>query len=764
MGTQDRRVWVGALGLALLLAGWAQAQDGPAVAEKAEANPRDGRGDQVGQFFPAIVEPIRQEATQNLRSSVLAYLERTSGKGERPILVFEFRPGQVAPGESSFGAASDLADVISRDFGGAKRTVAYVPESLSGFALLPVLACDEIVVGPSAALGPIAPEGHLVTNREREAVSELARAKARETDLLLALLEPSRELKQVRTADGATRFLLVENLAQFEREHQVVETMAGWSGRAGVLDAEASRRSIAKLEAEDRARLAEIYGLPSTAADPTLADAARPVTVPIKGRIDGLAESFVLRQLARAKEDGTNLIFFEIDSAGGRYEEADRIADAIARLEGIKTVAYLDDQAVGVAAMIALACDEIAFKKGGRLGNVSQVLDGADATPRELDERLIKILGDRAEELARLKGHPEAVARGMIDPEVAVFRVRDKKAGAVTLALGTKVEADPARFEVLEAVKSPGDPVMTVTEPMARELGFNSRTVKNFDELADAYGLRGQVVRQAARSWVDGLVDTLNEPWMRGALLFLGFFMLFLELKLPGVGLPAILSTLAFLLYFWSGYLGGTASALEILLFLVGVVGLGIELFVFPGTGVFGMSGVFLILSSVVMASHTFVWPTESYQYRELAFSLFRVLGLIGGTIVGVAIVGKFLPSIPLFNRLILRPPSPEATTAADLAAGRKPALDPDAPFTFLMGEVGQTATVLRPSGKARFGDLLVDVIADGYWIGANQDVEVVEVQGPRVVVKKIGHGGGLGESAVEREGWGDGDGGGAVG
>jgi membrane-bound serine protease (ClpP class) len=415
-------------------------------------------------------------------------------------------------------------------------------------------------------------------------------------------------------------------------------------------------------------------------------------------------------------------------------------------------VAYLDDQAVGVAALIALACDEIAFKKGGRLGNVSQVLDGADATPRDLDERLITILGDRAEELARSKGHPEAVARGMVDPNVAVFRVRDKEAGAVTLALGTRVEADPGRFEVLEPVKSTGDPVMTVTEPMARELGFNSRTVRDFDELTAAYGLRGKVVRQAARSWVDGLVDSLNDPWMRGALLFIGFFMLFLELKLPGVGLPAILSTLAFLLYFWSGYLGGTASALEILLFLVGVVGLGIELFIFPGTGVFGMSGVFLILSSVVMASHTFVWPSESYQYRELAFSLFRVLGLIGGTIAAVAIVGKFLPSVPLFNRLILRPPS----LAENLEPGQKPAIDPDAPFTFLMGEVGRTTTVLRPSGKARFGDLLVDVIADGFWIGSSQEVEVVEVQGPRVVVKKVGAS--SSSSSVDREGWGEGE------
>ena len=109
--------------------------------------------------------------------------------------------------------------------------------------------------------------------------------------------------------------------------------------------------------------------------------------------------------------------------------------------------------------------------------------------------------------------------------------------------------------------------------------------VGDFSELQTALGLRGVVIRQATRTWVDTLVDTLNEPWMRGLLLFVGFFMLVLELKLPGIGLPAITAALAFLLYFWSSYLGGTADQLEILLFLGGLICLGLELFVFPGFG-----------------------------------------------------------------------------------------------------------------------------------------------------------------------------------
>jgi len=46
---------------------------------------------------------------------------------------------------------------------------------------------------------------------------------------------------------------------------------------------------------------------------------------------------------------------------------------------------------------------------------------------------------------------------------------------------------------------------------------------------------------------------------------------------------------------------------------------------------------------------------------------------------------------------------------------------------------------VLRPTGKARFGELLIDVTADGFFIEPDSLVEVVDVHGARVIVKRIG-------------------------
>ena len=55
-----------------------------------------------------------------------------------------------------------------------------------------------------------------------------------------------------------------------------------------------------------------------------------------------------------------------------------------------------------------------------------------------------------------------------------------------------------------------------------------------------------------------------------------------------------------------------------------------------------------------------------------------------------------------------------------------------------LLGAQGVTTTPLMPGGKARFGNSLVDVIADGEMIERGKPIEVVEVRGNRVLVREI--------------------------
>lgn len=689
-----------------------------------------------GQFF-SIDEPIVDETLGQISASTKQFIARSSSKGREAILVFEIRPGRKAPGQSRIGASYDLAEFLSTKLEGAKQTVAFVPEPLTGYAVLAALACDEIVMGQDASLGPITPDGQDVKASFRETIRQLAQRTGRQADLLLGMLDKDADLRAIRTADKQLHYVLAENLPEFEKSHQVIENVSAWEGgRRGVLTAKRARaEGFAQLLADQRIEVANRYRLAgqSSSDDPTLGQVVKPVWIAINGPIDGIKESYVRRRIEQAREEQVNLLLFQINSDGGADRAADNLADTISRITDMKTVAYIDDRAVGVSTLVALACDDIVFRKGGEIGGVNHIVVARNGQAVELSPSQREAIADRAENLAEMNGHSGAVARAMVDPQVTIIQCKDTKTGAVGYFLPAQLEAEPDRYVDRIVKKAPGQ-VLTLSADDAVAYGLGE-VVPNEEEFKAIYGLKGKDIKVNGPTWVDALVTTLNDPFVSWVLLFVGLFMLILELKLPGIGLPAITSALAFLLFFWSRYLSGTADQLEIMLFVVGMVSLALELFVFPGFGVFGMSGILLILVSLVMASHTFIWPTQEYEYRQMGQTLFQITLALAAVAGGAVVLGRYFPSIPLFNRLILKPEPWDA----DADPNVKPvATDGLESLYFLIGETGRTTTTLRPSGKARFGDLLIDVSADGFFVEPDTLIEVVDVQGSKVIVKRV--------------------------
>lgn len=693
-----------------------------------------------GQFF-SVTEPITSESIAQLRAATRQFVERSAARGKEPVLIFEFQPGEAAPGATDAFLAQNLAYFIAKGLGTAKK-VAYVPQPLRGYAVLPALVCDELVMGPQATLGPIAPEEHAVDpGLLREPIRLMAVGKGIDPDLLLGMLDRDADLRAVRTANRQLHFVFADRLEEFRKSHQVDRDEPAWGGgRRGVLTAARAREmGFARLIAENPGEVAREYRLlgGTSGNDPTLGQAVRPVWVQINGPIDSVKQSYLSRRVEQARQERVNLIFFQINSLGGIDTAADAVADLIAGLKDMKTVAYVDDRATGVAALVALACDDVVLGKGAQLGDVRQLLTGRNGgEPQDLDERQVQGLARRAANLAEQKGHPPAVAVAMVDPASVLVQVKDARTGAPAFVLAGQLQAEPGRFLEPEVRKEAGQ-VLAVEAADVETFGLG-RSVADVEDLKALYGLRGKDIRIDGPTWVDSLVTVLTDPVVSWLLLFVGLFMLVLELKLPGIGLPAITSALAFLLFFWSHYLSGTADQLEIILFLVGMVCLALELFVFPGFGVFGMSGVLLILTSIVMASHTFVWPTQEYEYREMGYTLLQVVLAMAAVGGGAAVVARYLPSLPLFNRLVLKP-EPWTGVGDDPAdpAAKPPAEGYDS-LAYLVGESGRTATVLRPSGKARFGDLLLDVTTHGSFIEPDTLVEVIDVQGQRVIVKRL--------------------------
>ena len=197
-----------------------------------------------GQFF-TITEPITNETIQHIRAATRQLVDKNAGeaRGKSPILVFEFLPGETAPGSSEFGASFDLANLISKELGGARLTVAYVPQPLKGYAVLPVIACTEIVMAGSSSLGPITPENQTFDPAFREPVRFLALRKTRDPDFLLGMLDRDADLRLVRTADKTLHYVMAENLEEFRKGNQVNRRAARLGrGPAGRSDRRAGPR------------------------------------------------------------------------------------------------------------------------------------------------------------------------------------------------------------------------------------------------------------------------------------------------------------------------------------------------------------------------------------------------------------------------------------------------------------------------------------------------------------------------------------------
>jgi membrane-bound ClpP family serine protease len=204
-----------------------------------------------------------------------------------------------------------------------------------------------------------------------------------------------------------------------------------------------------------------------------------------------------------------------------------------------------------------------------------------------------------------------------------------------------------------------------------------------------------------------------------------------IEFSTPGVGLPGFASAVCFVLFFWANFLHGTAGWLEIMLFATGVACLVLEIFILPGFGAFGIGGGLLIVVSILLASQTFVIPSNAYEWSQLPSSLFVLAAAGGGALAALVVARRLVTDAPFFRRVSLEAPDQQRWEQIR----HQEAL---VHLEYLVGKRGLTLTQLTPSGKARFGDVRVDVISEGDVVPPGADVVVVEVRGNEVLVRPM--------------------------
>jgi hypothetical protein len=319
----------------------------------------------------------------------------------------------------------------------------------------------------------------------------------------------------------------------------------------------------------------------------------------------------------------------------------------------------------------------------------------------------------------------------LVDPDLEVFSYQNTKTGDVRFF--SKEESqdleDAKDWRQGAKITTDGEP-LRLSSQQADELGVAWRVVDSFDELKQLYGFEHDP-RVAEPNWALELVEALSSPALTMLLIAVGVIGIYIELHSPGVGIGGFISAVAFMLFFWSKFLHGTAGWLEVLLFTGGIFCLLLEVLVLPGFGIFGLGGATMILVSLVLASQTFVLPQTESQLAELRTSLMTIAAATACVVVAALGLRRYLPETPVFRTLLLNPPADEELADLDY---RESVAD----FSHLVGQQGTASTNLMPSGKAEFDGQLVDVIAEGLPIDRGRAVVVTKARGNRVLVRAV--------------------------
>jgi membrane-bound serine protease (ClpP class) len=463
------------------------------------------------------------------------------------------------------------------------------------------------------------------------------------------------------------------------------------------------------------------------------------VLIRIEGVIGPRLAAYFDRKLDEAKADGADLVILEIDSPGGTLLESLDMAGRLRDLDFAHTVAYVPKQALSGAAIMALGCDDIIMATTALIGDAGPIFQDANSQFRFAPEKIISHLAQEVRGLAAAKGRPPALAEAMVDKNLQVFRVKDKKTGEITCKSKPEIEINPDQWEIIAPIaESDHDRFLELSGRRAVEVGLAQGLADSRDKLKERYNLTGDFTILEP-SGVDTFVYVLYNPLIIGILIILGLIGLYIEFLSPGIGIGGLIAGLCFALFFWSHFLGGTADWFDVMLFAVGVLCLVAELFIIPGFGVVGLTGVVLILISLIMACQKFLIPQNNRELTQLTHTLLIIFCSGGGFMLAAFLISKKFGSIPLFNKMMLRPPHPVYGFKDEPANLANPpgALLQGSQNTINVGDVGVAQSSLRPAGKARFGAQIIEVATDGDFIPQGRRVEVVEQSGGKIIVRE---------------------------
>jgi len=431
------------------------------------------------------------------------------------------------------------------------------------------------------------------------------------------------------------------------------------------------------------------------------------VVVPLQGEISQSLATFLRRAIKAAETAQASAIILDMNTYGGRLDSAEEITNILNHVK-IPTYTFINSNAGSAGSLIALATQHIYMAPVSAIGAAAPVLATGEDLPTTMREKTISYWSALIRGSAIRNGHNPDVGEAFMNKEKEV-KIGDR----VVHAKGTLLTLNAQ--EATEKIN--GKPLLA------------DGTADSVADLARKAGIKADLVTldptgfEKLAFWITALAPLL---------LLGGIIGVYLEFKIPGATLPGIVAAVCFTLFFLGHYLAGLAGWEVVALFVLGLALVLIEILFFAhSTIVFGVVGVFLMLASILWAMVD-RYPGENFMPtgKVLLMPLVNLIVAIVAAVIIISLLARYLPRTSFYRRFALVTSNPSGPSLAGAPRQFATAI------SLAPGARGVAVSMLRPGGKARFSDHLVDVVTEGEFVAPDTPITVVQTDGMRIVVK----------------------------
>ncbi|MFP4025259.1 MAG: NfeD family protein [Thiohalospira sp.] len=407
-----------------------------------------------------------------------------------------------------------------------------------------------------------------------------------------------------------------------------------------------------------------------------------------------------------------NYIIIKLNTYGGMVNMADSIRTKI--LESpVPVYAFITNNAASAGALIAIAADSIYMKKGAKIGSASVV----DQTGKVMPEKYQSYMRSTMRSTAESHGKDTIIT----DTDTIVQWHRDP--------FIAEAMVDPSIY--IENVTDTGK-IIAFTASEAIENGYCEAILESVQEIINHAGIENYEIHEYKPTSLEKFISFLISPAIQGILIMLIVGGIYFELQSPGIGFPLAAAVFAAILYFAPLYLEGLAENWEMVIFVVGLILIILEIFVIPGFGIAGISGIILAFTGLVLSMvDNIIFEFEYHAMEALGIVLKSFM------IVAISIFLAFILSLYLSQKVLT------SNTFSWIVLNSTQKKDEgyigvDSKQKDVIGQTGIALTNLRPSGKVEIDDEMYDAKSEIGFIEKGQKVKVINYSSGQIYVIKV--------------------------